>query len=187
MKRLTFLFLFAAASMFAAEEHKSEAHEPSIIWKWANFALLAGGLGYLASKHGAPYFKSRTEEIQSGLRDARKLRQESEARVLEIEKRVQNLQSEMDGLRDSSKAEMQAESTRIRQETERALAKIQAASESEIAASAKAARYQLKEYAAALAIDLAKVQIRERMTPAASSALAQNFVHQLSTAKKAAH
>ena len=61
---------------------EGEAPMPNEIWwKWANFALLAGGLGYLISKHAGPFFRSRTEEIQKGIQDAAKVRAEAEARA----------------------------------------------------------------------------------------------------------
>ena len=46
-----------ATDAHGAAEHKSEGpQEVSIWWKWANFAVLAGGLAYLISKNAPAYF-----------------------------------------------------------------------------------------------------------------------------------
>jgi F-type H+-transporting ATPase subunit b len=167
----------------ATAEHGSEAGghaEPSILWKWANFALLAGILGWLVAKNAGPYFTKRNQEIQGGLLDAKRLREESEARVQDIERRVANLDQEMQRMREAATAEMAAEGERIRQETARTMARMQEQAGHEISSATKLARQQLRSYAAELAVDLARQRIRERMTPAVDEALVQDFVKQLS-------
>ena len=59
------------------------------------------------------------------------------------------------------------------------IAKIQAHSEQEIASAGKAARMELKRYAAELAVELAEQKVRARMTPDAQDALVQGFVRNL--------
>ncbi len=176
-----------------AAEHKAEGHEggeshgPGIGWMWANFLILGGALGFLISKNAGPFFKSRTEEIQSELQEARKLRADSEARVSEIEKKVANLQSEMQSLRDHAKAEMDAEAQRIQQETARAIDKIRASAENEIAFASKLAQQELKAFSAELSLKLATGMIRERLTPAKQEELANGFVQQLANSQKVTH
>jgi F-type H+-transporting ATPase subunit b len=189
MKRLVLAFALILAPAFAQEaehkaaEHKSEAAEPSIMWKWANFALLAGILGYLGSKQAGPFFAQRDTAIRSGLQDAQRLRAESEARVTAIEKRVANLETEMNSLRESAKKEMVSEADRIRTETTKAIEKIQAHAQLEIESAAKIARQELRSYSADLAIQLATSTIRERITSGAHDQLIQNFVSQLHSQK----
>lgn len=186
MRRLAPLLLLAAAVLMAAEEGHGGGHsEPSILWKWANFALLAGGLGYLISKHAGSYFTGRTAEIKAGLTEARRLHQESEARVAAIEKRVANLEADLQQLRADARHEMEAEGDRIRQQTARAIAKIQAHAELEIAATVKLARQELRAHSADLAVQLATQQIRERLTPASQDQLVRQFLAQLQTQKVA--
>ena len=185
MRRL-FFAAFLAVSLFAAEEGHGGGHsEPSILWKWANFALLGSILGFLAAKHAPAFFKSRTTEIQSGLNEARRLRAESEARVADIEKRVASLETDLKQLRENARKEMAAEGERIKQETARAIQKMQAHAEMEIASTAKLAKQELKAYSADLAIQLATRQIREGLTPRAQDQLVDNFVKQLQSQKVA--
>lgn len=175
--RIAGTFLLCAMAALASEEGGHAG--PGIGWKWANFVLLAIGLGYLISKHAGPWFQSRTAEIQTGLREARKLREDSEARVAEMERRVASLEADVQKMKEEAKREITAAGERIQSETERAIAKIQSSAENEIANAAKTASRELKAYSADLAVQLAAAQLRERMTPAAQEALAAGFVSQL--------
>ena len=190
MKRFVLLVVLSASVLMGQEaEHgaAAESHEPSIWWKWANFALLAGALGYLGSKHLGPFFSARSSRIQSGLVEAQKLRESSEARVREIEKKIANLDAEMKGLRDTARQEMAAEGDRIRNETARTIAKIQANAEQEIAAASKHARQELKAYSADLAVQLAAKQIGERMDANTQQKLVDVFIGQLARTQKVTH
>ncbi|MGH9628658.1 MAG: hypothetical protein ACRD7E_10020 [Bryobacteraceae bacterium] len=173
-----------AASGHAEEavEH-GESHEGQmageIYWKWANFFLLAVVLGYLIGKYAGPFFSSRTQEIQQGIRDAAAMRADAEARAAAIEARIGNLAGEVEDMRRNSKEEVSAETARLQAETEKQIAKIQARAEQEIAAAAKNATQQLKEYSAELAMELAEQQIRNRMTPETQDELVEGFVTDL--------
>jgi F-type H+-transporting ATPase subunit b len=192
MKRILLLAVLSVTVLLgqeAAAEHGStaEAHEPSILWKWANFALLAGALSFLAGKHLGPFFKERSARIQSGLEEARKQSEAADARVREIERRIANLETEMKDLREHGRTEMAAEGERIRTETARSIAKLQSNAEMEIAAAAKLARHELKAYSADLAVQLATGQIKERMNPATQEKLVNVFVSQLAKTQKVTH
>jgi F-type H+-transporting ATPase subunit b len=165
-------------------EAKGEAHGEAggqnvILWKWANFAILAAGLGFLLVKQAGPYFASRSIEIQKGIVDAQKLRADAEANAAAMDAKLAKLSVEVEAMRKSAKDEAAQEGQRIRQETERELARIQAHSEQEISAALKAAQGELKKYSAELAVNLARQKVRERMTSADQDALVQHFVADL--------
>ncbi len=148
-------------------------------WKWANFVLLAGGLGYLIGKTAPPFFAARSRKIREAMAEADDLRQEAEARVSEVERRLANLESEMAALRAESEMEARSESERMRQQTEAEMAKIRVHAEQEIAAAGKAARLELKRYSAQLAIRQAEEKVRERITPGTQNELVRDFVRDL--------
>jgi F-type H+-transporting ATPase subunit b len=186
---ITFLLAVFGA---AAQEHGAEpAHEKGAghgesggehgggnvnLWKAANFAILALGLGYLVAKNAGPYFAARSIEIRKGIEESTKLAKEAQANAAAIEARLANLSSEIEAMRGAARREAAAEGDRIRQETERELAKIQTNAGHEIASALKAAQLELKTYSARLAVDLARQKVRERITPADQDALVQNFV-----------
>ncbi len=187
MKRLAlFLFLsFGASGILPAQEtlqqeaQKAEKSEPAAVWKWANFLILAAGLGYLMKKHLPAMFQARTAEIQKDITEAQATKREAEARAAAVDARVQALGAEMERLRTQSKAEMQQEGDRIRQETARQIARHNAQATEEIELAGKLARRELKDYAAKLALELAEQRIRTRVDDHTESALVDAFVADL--------
>lgn len=161
--------------------HADEHGDPFIWWKWANFAILGGGLGYLLAKHLPPFFRSRTEEIQKGITEAAALKKDAEARLADMDARLKRLDREIAGLREGARAEIAAEGERMQGETRAALAKIQANAEQEIAAATRAASAQLRAEAAQLAVNLAAERIQARMTPETQADLVSRFVGTLET------
>ena len=192
--RLILLSLVIAAGLAfgqhegGAAEHKSEAaghsegagekheEEPSMMWKWVNFLILAGGLGYLIGKNAPAFFKSRTEEIQKGIADATQMRKDADARAAEMDKRMANLESEIAALRASAKSEIAAEADRAGAETAELLKKIQAHAEQEIASTAKHAALELKAYSAKLSLDLAEAKLRGQMNANTERELLGDFL-----------
>jgi F-type H+-transporting ATPase subunit b len=160
-------------------EGKKEAGEGMELWKWANFLLLAGLIGYAIGKNAGPFFDKRSQEIKKEMTEAAAARAAAEARAEEAEKRLANLEGEIAAMRVGLKQESDAEQERLSRQAADEIAKIQAHAEREIESAGKAARSDLKRYSAELALGLAEKKIRARMTPEAEDALVQNFVHDL--------
>ncbi len=170
-----------AASHEAPGEGHGGGHEegPGIIWKWANFAILAGGLGYLISKNAGPFFATRSQQIRQDMVDSQEARRQAEARAADVDRRLAALDAEIAALRSDSQREAQAETERLARHAAAEVAKIQAHAEQEIASAGKAARTDLKRYSAELAIDLAEKRLRDRMNPETQQALVRGFVRDL--------
>jgi F-type H+-transporting ATPase subunit b len=166
-----------APSKTAANE--SEQGDGMIWWKWANFAILAVGLGYLIGKNVPPLFRKQSDEITSALAEAAKIKQEAAAYAASVEARLANLQKEIQQLRETAHAEMTAESERVRRETEHHLQRIREQSVQEVALMTRGAKDGLRKYAAELAIGLAEQRIRARMNPATQEKLANGFLSDL--------
>jgi F-type H+-transporting ATPase subunit b len=163
----------------AAKTNEGEQSGSMIWWKWANFVILAGGLGYLIRKHVPPLFQKQSSEITSALAEAAKIKQEAAEYAAGIEARLGNLQNEIQQLRESAHSEMTAESERIRRETEHHLQRIHEQTAQEIELMTRAAKDDLRKYAAELAIGLAEERIRFRMNPETQDRLVNGFVHDL--------
>ncbi len=180
------LLLAGSFHAFAAQENKAEPAgqqgkaEPDMLgWKWANFLVLAGGLGYLGVKKLWPYFEARTAGIRHGLEQADKARQQAEARVAEVNAKLANLGVEIEQLKAALRAEQDRHADRLRSEAAAELARIQTQGEQQIDALAKASRQDLKAYSAELAIRLAEQKIRARLTPDAEERFSQAFFEKL--------
>lgn len=169
----------AAQAVQHGEGHEAQPMPNEIWWKWANFAVLALGLGFLIGKNAGPFFRARTTAIQSDIAQSAAVRAEAEARASQIEQRIANLSTEVEALRQTSRQEIGREGDRVKAETAALSAKLQKQAEAEIAAAVKNASQELKAYSAELAIGLAKQQIRDRMTPDAQNALTDAFVKDL--------
>jgi F-type H+-transporting ATPase subunit b len=178
---LIFLFESVLLAQHGAEGAGAEAagNSSELLWKWANFALLAGGLGYLVYRKAGGFFRSRTEAIRQGIEEADRLRREAEARVAEMDGRLKNLEAEIESLRHHAGGEMAAENERIRRETEESLRKMREQAEQEIASAAKAARHEVRAQAAELAVGLAVGKIRARLTPQTDQALVLSILEDL--------
>ena len=172
--------LMLGAMTLAAEGKESGGENGTLeLWKWANFAVLAIGLGYLVMKNAGPYFASRSKQIQKDMADADAARKAAEAKAADVDRRLASLEGEIGALRAEAQQQGRVEMERMAQRTSEELAKVQERAEQDIAAAAKAARLELKRYSAELALDLAEGKIRSRMTPAAEDELVRGFVQNL--------
>lgn len=167
----------------AAEPSKKEAAGPAEgnlrVWEWANFLLLAGGLGYLIRKHAGPYYAARAAAIRQDLAESERAVKDAEARAAEVDRRLASLDAEIAALRAESQKESAAETERYAQRTAAEIAKIGANGEQEIWAAQKAARLELQRYAARLAVELAEQKVRARMDADAEDRLVGGFARGL--------
>jgi F-type H+-transporting ATPase subunit b len=193
MKRLTCCSVTALVLMLfvklpaAAQEHETEGQKvresqgvtekgPNLFWGWLNFALLAAGLGYVVKKNAGPYFAQRSLEIRKGMADAEAARAASDAKVAEVDRRLANLQSEIEALRRGAQQEAEAAAERVRREAAAEMAKIQSHLTDEIASAGKSATMELRRYSAELALGLAEQKIAARLTPQTQDRLVGSFV-----------
>jgi len=151
-------------------------HDNDVYWGWANFVLLAGGLGYVIKKNAGPYFAKRSLEIRKGMVEAEAARAASDAKVAEVDQRLANLQTEIEAMRRNAQQEAESEAERARREAAGEMAKIQEHLAEEIAAAGKSARLELQRYSAELALGLARQKIAARLSPDIQERLVRNFV-----------
>jgi F-type H+-transporting ATPase subunit b len=171
------MHLLLALLLLAEEGGKAE---PAMIWKWLNFAILAGVLGYLISKHGGPLLAARSKQIQDGLAAGTKAQAEADARAAAVQAKLANLEGEVARMRAESRVEREREAERLRSEMERELGRIQQHAAQEIESAGKLARLEVQRFAAKMAIDLAERKVRARMSPEVEAALLGNFLEGLS-------
>jgi F-type H+-transporting ATPase subunit b len=190
MKKLVFsilfgLFLLLSPATMHAEE-KGEAESGSLkAWEWANFALLAAGLGYVIVKNAGPAFDARGRRIRKEMVEAEEAKKEADTRAAEVERRLARLADEIAALRAEAQREEEAEAGRYARNTAAEIAKIRASAEQEIVSAGKAARSELKRHAAELALALAEQKLRSRITPDTEDRLVRGFVKHIETASAA--
>lgn len=173
-----YLFCLALTALpILAQEGGGEGEKPDMmIWKWLNFAILAGLIGFFAVKVGGPAFAKNARDIQEGLAAGERAKAEADARAREVEAKIATLGTEVASLRAAALAERDREASRIYQEFEREIDRIRYQADMEIEASGKTAKLELQSHAAKLAVELAEKKIRARMTPELQTSLIQGFV-----------
>jgi F-type H+-transporting ATPase subunit b len=179
---LAMMLLFGAAAIHAQEKEKAEeplTRDEMIVWKWANFAILAIGAGYLLGKHLPVFFKNRTTEIQKDITEAQQQKLEAEKRAAEMDARLKSLGADIEKFRSEAKVEMEQEAARIREETAHQIEKFQRQAEQEIESKGNLASKELREYAAKLALDLAEQRIRTRLDQSTEAGLIEDFTKDL--------
>ncbi len=178
LKRYITGFALIAVTPLLAQETEAAARANGTleIWKWVNFVILAGLIGWLIKKEGGPALQTRSETIGQGLAAGEKAKDEAEARAAEVKARLANLQSEISVMQANAREELARESDRIRAESQREIDRIHQQFEQELEAAGKMARLEVQHFAARLAIELAEEKVRIRMSPDAQSALLQSFI-----------
>jgi F-type H+-transporting ATPase subunit b len=170
----------AATAEHAEGGEHGKAEDPMLeTWKWANFALLAIGLGYMLMKVLPQNFAERTATIQKDIKEAQALKADAERRATDVEKRVAALGSDIEAFRSQSAQEMAAEGERIRMETAAQIARMEQQATLEIESAAKIARRELRQYSAELALKLAEERVRAKLDGATEAALVDGFVADL--------
>jgi len=175
-----FVLLFAVVGANAAEEGGNAATERATeIFKWINFAIVAGVIVWVFGKKLPPVFRKKAEAISSAIANATSARAAADAQLREAETSLANLQKEVAELRAFAERESAAEVERLRAATETDTQKIAAAAKAEIEAAERSARLELKALAANLAVDGAETLLAKQLTPKAQESLISDFVKSL--------
>ena len=182
-RRVLIGFVFSTLPLLAQEGGGAggSAEKPDMfIWTVLNFFIIAGFIGWMAKKHGGPFLTARSSEIRSGLAAGEKAKAQADARAAQVKKQLANLDQEVETMRTTAKEEREREADRIRRETQSEMARIRMQADQEIESSGKLARFEVQRAAAKMAIELAEVKVRSRMSPEVEAALIQGFLADLS-------
>jgi len=173
------VFLCGAVSAHAAEESAGASERASEIFKWINFAIVAGLLIWVFGKKLPPIFRKNADKISSAITSATAAKAAADAQVHEAEAKLARLHQEVADLRAIAEREGISEAERIRALAQSDAQKISAASRAEIEAAERAARLELKAIAAKLAVDGAESLLAKQLTPQAQESLVSAFVKSL--------
>jgi len=172
--------LFLTLTAHAAEEGGASGAEAATeIFKWINFAIVAGALLWVCLKKAPGFFRGRAEAISSAITKAGSAKAAADVQLREAEAKLANLDKEVAELRVFAEREAAAEVERIRMATRSDLEKIAGAAKAEIEAAERAARLELKAVAAKLAVEGAEALLVKQLNVQAQAGLISNFVKSL--------
>jgi F-type H+-transporting ATPase subunit b len=168
--------LHRALNAPGAQEEKSGAEGHELLFKIINFALLAGGLAYILRKPLADFFAARSNSIQKSLEEGRKALEASQAQLQAVEQKLAHLEEEIAAFKASATKEMEAEQQRMKQAAAEEAEKILESARARIEVSVRAAKLDLKSYAAQQAVELAEELIRQRLDDPGRERLLAQFL-----------
>jgi F-type H+-transporting ATPase subunit b len=176
------VMLFAAGAARAEEDtNNARTQSAQEIFKWINFAIVAGAAVWLFGKVLPPKFRGNAEKINSAIAKATEAKAESDRLLREAEHKLANLEKVVAALQSEAQAQTRNEVERLRAATQADEEKIAAAVIAEIAAAERAARLELKALAAQLAVDGAESLLAKQLTPKVQESLVSAFVKTLET------
>jgi F0F1-type ATP synthase membrane subunit b/b' len=172
---------FMAFPAFAEEAAKQDpADSPTgIIFRWLNFLIVFGAIGYLIAKHGGAFFSSNAKEISASILEASAVKAEAERELAQAQAKTENLNSDLEKMREDAKQNWAAERERLRASSVVEIEKINQAAVAEMAASERAAQQQLRNVAASLSVERAAELVASRMNPQVRSKMFQSFLNKL--------
>jgi F-type H+-transporting ATPase subunit b len=169
--------LASARAAESEEEGKKEGRE--LLYKFINLSLLVGALAYLLRKPLADFFAQRSASIRKGLEEGRKALEASQAQLKAIEEKLLHLEEEIAAFKASAAREMEAERQRWKLAEAEEAEKILQAARARTEVAVRAAKLELKSYAAQEAVELAEAIIRQRLDEAGRKKLVSDFLAQV--------
>jgi F-type H+-transporting ATPase subunit b len=171
-----------AVAATEAAEHAAEEHAESpwaVVFRWINFFILFGGLGFLLKQPIAHFFEARKQEIRSGLESAQRADVEARARMSDIEKRLGRLSADVADLRHQAEQESASDRERILAEARRDVERVMDQSKQEIERVARSVEREAREHIADLVIDRSGKALRTEMTQDDQKRVVVRFINDL--------
>jgi F-type H+-transporting ATPase subunit b len=168
---------------------KDPAHKhlpPPFGFALINFAIFAAIMYKLASKPLKNFVKDRHDHIRKDLDEAAKLRAAAETQLREYEKRVKNVDQEIETLLAQIKQEAEADKARIIAAAEDQAKRLKADAERQIAAEIARARQELQREVVEVAVKAADGILKQQIGADDQRKMAEKYVTTLEqTAPKA--
>jgi F-type H+-transporting ATPase subunit b len=163
----TLLLLLLCAGVAFASAEGSEGGETwttwMLTWRMINSAVLIGVLVYLLKKPMANFFSERHAQIKKDLEDAKEQRDRAERTIAEYEKKIGEMEKELDKMRGELQKAADAESQKIVSNADRMAASMVESAKVAAEQEVRKAKIALKNEAVGLAVELAESLIREKI------------------------
>lgn len=162
------LFIFTFYLFAIALDHPWWNYPGLELWKFADLFLFIAVALYLHHRFGRPIreaLRSRSEGIKRELLRAREERDQALAKLAEVEARFANLDAEVAKVKEKAQAEAEAEKKRIAAATAEEIAKTREQAKREIESTGKAARHELRRFAAEESVRLAEGLLQREIRP----------------------
>jgi F-type H+-transporting ATPase subunit b len=169
--------LAAAVAQAAGAEHKSQAEIlRETGWQAFNLIVILAVLVYFGRKPIADYFAARRQGIQTQLAQAAELLSQAEHRNSELQRRLVDLASELESIREASGRRTEDEAMRILAEARAAAERIRRDAQAAVDQELRRAQAKLRDEAADLALELAAKKLSAAVGDADRDRLVDEFI-----------
>jgi F-type H+-transporting ATPase subunit b len=159
---LIFLAVFPVLAAEAAEQEPAQS-TTEIVFRWLNFLLVFGAVGYLIAKHGGAFFRDNAKSIAASIGEATAVKALAESELREVEAKIARFDQEVAELREAALRDSAAEAERLRASGRVEVEKINQAARAELASFERAVRQELRVRAASMAVERAGALVNSRM------------------------
>ena len=174
------IFLLTALPALAAEAGENpEASTTGLIFRWLNFILVFGGIGYLIAKHGGAFFHANAKAIAASITEAQAAKAVADRELREVETKIARLDQDVAELHEAAGRDSTAEAQRLRDSGRVEIEKISQAARGELAASVRAAQQELQAIAASMAVERAGALVSSRMNVEIHARIFHAFLDEL--------
>ena len=149
------------------------------LWKFINLILFLALLTYFLRRPLTDAFRGRRESIRSELARAQAERDAAVKKLQEVETKIEQLDTEVAAIRERAAKEAVEERERVARATEADVKKLTEQAQREIESAGKAAKQDLRRYAAEQTVGLAQEMIRKEMRPEDDARLIKESVEEL--------
>ena len=149
------------------------------IFRWLNFILVFGGLGFLIAKSAPAYFRARADEVSREITEAAAKKAEADARLRAAEAGLAQLDQAQSKMRADAQRDFAAEAERIRKAAAADVEKVEHMAGVEIDATIRMSMIELRAATARHAVERAAALVAEQMTPDRRELIFRKFVANL--------
>jgi F-type H+-transporting ATPase subunit b len=160
----------------------SEGEGGDLLFGSLNLLLLIAVLVYFARKPVLDFFNERRSKIQDDLHAAAELRREAEERYAAWQRKLVDLEEEIERIRAASRERAQSERENIITDANATAERIRSDATAAIDQELRRSRDVLREEAADLAVELAENLLRDHVTDADRERLVTEFIERIERA-----
>lgn len=178
---IIFLLNLIIITVSHAAEGNGGAHAPSMLsldflFRVINFVILFGGIGYAISKPMKNYLKERSKNVKDAIFEAKKAKEEAEAKARYYEEKLKNLQFEIESLKEQFKKEAEEEKARIAKDYQDQIEKFKERMIKSLEQEKLKIREELLVQLGNMAFEVAEDVVKKNFTPADQSRLVKEYI-----------
>lgn len=180
------VLLLASAGLAHAAGVKTQAEiNKETFFQAVNLAILIGVLVYFARGPVKAFFAERRSGIQSHLDEAASLLQEAEQRNADLQRKLVDLSTEVEGIKSAATARASDEAARILADAEASAERIRRDASAAVDQELRRAQTELRTEAADLAMQLAATKLQSEVGEADRDRLIDEFITRVEPAATA--